>query len=140
MAKNLIPEVLEMLGVKRGVAFKLRAQDSEVCEDNLFAFNYHDRLIEILPSGNAEYDDQKMCKILNGYYEIVKLPWEPKEGEEYFTPSAYYKKVKKGTWKGSTFGYAMKALGMVYRTEAEAEEKFASDYEKLTGKKLNEEA
>lgn len=33
-------------------------------------------------------------------------------------------------------GYALVALGMVYRTQAEAEKHFAADYKKLTGEPL----
>ena len=138
MAKNLIPEVLKMLGVERGEAFKLRAQDCEVYEDDLFAFNYYDRLIKIPPSGNAEYVDEKMCKILNGYYEIVKLPWEPRDGETVFYPNTTNKLIGQSYWAGDTWDLALKALGMVYQTRKEAEEHFAEDYEKLTGKKINE--
>ena len=41
-------------------------------------------------------------------------------------------------WLGDTRDYAMKALDMVYRTREEAEAHLAEDYERLTGKKLEE--
>lgn len=136
MSKNIMPEVLKMLGVEHGEKFKLYAEDCGECEDVLFAFNHGEELIKISPNGCTEYANGKLLDILNGYYEIVKLPWEPKEGERYFYPSISAKRVDCTNWIYCSFDYAMKALGMVYKTLEEAQECFADDYEKLTGKKL----
>lgn len=136
MSKNIMPEVLKMLGVERGEKFKLYAEDCGACEDGLFAFNYGEELIKILPNGCTEYANGKLLDILNGYYEIVKLPWEPNNGDTYFYPCPYMKQVQSETWNNHTMGYALKALSMVYKTLEEAQECFAEDYKRLTGKKL----
>ena len=39
-------------------------------------------------------------------------------------------------WGNSTFDYAAKNMGIIYRTKAEAEAHLEEDYERLTGKKL----
>lgn len=140
MARNLMPEVYKLLGVERGETFKLHAMDCDVCENGLFAFTGYDELIKIFPAGDTEDANNKLSDILTGYYEIVRLPWEPKEGDVYYYPAVYSRKALRVTWHFNTHDYAMKALGMVYRTREEAEAHFAEDYEKLTGKKLNESA
>ena len=130
MGKNLIPEVAKLLGLETGEEFKLKGlsprwiykftEDSFLCKFNNFEWS---------PAYNV------LDEILDGTFEIVKLPWEPKRDELYYWPSASNKKVGCGRWHGDTFCCAMKALGMVYRTEAEALEHFTEDYERLTSKK-----
>lgn len=38
MSKNLMPEIVKILGVKMGEEFRLRVPDKEVCEPGIFAF------------------------------------------------------------------------------------------------------
>lgn len=136
MAKNLMPEIIKMIGVEYGEIFKLREVDAETCENFKFKFVEEFGLVKVADD-KFDLANDYLLALLQGNFEIIKLPWEPKEGEEYFALSAYYKSVEKKTWKGSTFGYAMKTLGMVYRTREEAEANFYKDYEKLTGKPLS---
>lgn len=129
-----MPEIAKMLGVELEEQFIVHLSNGK---ENVVL--KHNGFYSVNQYGDIIRDNSiLLSKLLQGYYnyKIEKLPWEPKEGEEYFAPSAYYKSVETKTWKGSTFGYAMKALGMVYRTREEAEAHLAEDYEKLTGKKL----
>ena len=75
--------------------------------------------------------------ILCGYYKIVKLPWEPKYKEYYYSPSITQRRVMELLWLDDTRDYAMKAINMVYRTKEEAEANLSKDYERLTGKPLS---
>lgn len=138
MAKNLIPEIINLLGVELEEAFKIRRPDYEVCENGVYAFFENEGLVKKNKQGefdnNSSIEFEDLCL---GNYEIVKLPWEPKRDELYYWPSASNKKVGCGRWHGDTFCCAMKALGMVYRTQAEAEANLAEDYMKLTGKPLS---
>lgn len=137
MAKNLIPEIIKILGVEYGEAFKIRRPDYEVCEKGIYAFFEGEGLMkkneqgEFDSSSSIEFED--LCL---GNYEIVKLPWEPEYKEYYYWPSVKQKIVMRSAWWGATDGYCLKALGMIYRTRAEAEAHMAEDYERLTGKKL----
>lgn len=89
------------------------------------------------PHGMAEMDDGRLLlKVLQGHYEIIKLPWNPDYGDGFYFPSVSVNGVVHGVWYGASLDYAMKALGMVYRTREEAEKNFAKDFKKLTGKKL----
>lgn len=140
MAKNLMQEIIKMLGVEYGEKFKLRAADSEICENALFYFDKDNGFIRMSDTKEEVYN--MLYDVVSGYYEVVKLPWEPKKGKRYYFPrvDAHLKGemvVGDYTWDFETFDLAMKALGMVYRTKEEAEAHFASDYEKLTGKPLS---
>ena len=138
MSKNLIPEIIKILGVEYGEAFKIRRPDYEVCEKGIYAFFEGEGLMKKNKQGvfdsNSSIEFEDLCL---GNYEIVKLPWEPKYKEEYFYPDIRQKTVTIEQWTDETFDYAMKVLGMVYRTREEAEAHLAEDYERLKGKRLS---
>lgn len=136
MTKNLMPEVLKMLGVEYGEKFKLHAQDLEVAENDLYCFDEDNGLVRFYKDNSTCFVCEMLYDILIGYYEIVKLPWEPKKNDLVWYPSTSSKKVRGFPWNDSMFNLAIKSLGMIYRTREEAEAHFAEDYERLTGKKL----
>ena len=137
MSKNLMSEVAKLLGLELGEKFNIQGLGGG---EERFKAILHEKglmLLDIIVNdgGNATYLEQ----LLNGNLEFAKLPWEPQEGERYFYPSVNAKNVDCTNWLNSSYDYAMKALGMVYRTRGDAEAHFAEDYEKLTGKKLGKE-
>ena len=136
MAKNLMREIIKALGLEYGEVFRVSEQDAETAEDGLFYFNKEGGLIKLNPDGSTCTAWEILYDILNGWCEVVKLPWEPKFHELYFWPSAFDKVVKCDRWRGDTFDYAMKALGMIYRSREEAEANLSKDFEQLTGTKL----
>lgn len=124
MAKNLIPEICKMLGVELGEEFKIKGY-----EEWFYKFD-NDR--ELMFKHN---DDVKMpvapvsvyvafLALLRGECEIIKLPWKPKNGEEYYTFSFSAGKwiVHLLWWVDSPNEYALLDKGWVYRTEAEAKD------------------
>ena len=136
MSENLIPKIAELLGVEVGERFKIKNSDKEetvvLAMDGFHVIQPND----VLGPDHGEL----LSKVLQGLYEVKKIPWQPKEGEEFFYPNIVCGFVSSARWKNDlNFHIAMKALGMVYRTEQEAEEHFASDYTKLTGEPLNRE-
>ena len=138
MSKNLIPEIINLLGVELEEAFKIRRPDFEVCENGIYAFFEGEGLMKKNEQGefasNSSIEFEDLCL---GNYEVVKIPWEPKYGEDYYFLDTEIRKIECYSWDGATFDYAMKALGMVYPTKEEAEAHFAEDYERLTGKPLS---
>ena len=134
MAKNLMPEILKMLGVEYGEKFKLRAVDSEICENALFYFDKDNGFIRLGDSKEEVYN--MLYDVVSGYYEVVKLPWEPTVKDNYFYPSISRNRIIETHWYGDTDDYALKSLGVIYRTREDAEAHYREDYEKLTGKKL----
>ena len=132
MGKNLMPEVAALLGVDIGEKFIIQNADRK--ETVVLAM---DGFHVIQPNDVLGPEHGKLLsKVLQGLYTVKKKPWEPKHGERYYCPHAKLKAVTKNLWLGDHIDYAMLALGMIYRTEEEAEEHLAEDYEKLTGKKL----
>lgn len=90
---NVIPKMAEALGLKIGERFKLNV--SGKISDAEFFFT-EEELLYYLPgrvsiayaNGKDPFEghasNQTIVSILNGEYEIVKLPWFPKIGEEYW--------------------------------------------------------
>lgn len=143
MSKSLMPEIAKLLGVEMGEAFYINDHlGRRVCaysDNNLFKIgpallhlNNTDGCFE-----GSDRDQIILVKLLAGLLTIEKLPWEPKYKEEYFYPNIRQKTVAIEQWTDETFDYAMKVLGMVYRTREEAKAHFAEDYERLTGKPLS---
>ena len=133
MAKNLIPEIAKMLGVEVGEEFIIANADRK--ETVVIAM---DGFHVIQPNDILGPDHGKLLsKVLQGLYEVKKKPWVPKKGERYYIPSVSSQCVQKYFWHEYTLDFAMKALGMIYRTKEEAEAHFAEDYERLTGKPLS---
>lgn len=132
MAKNCMAAVAKLLGVELGEEFIIENKDSKETVV-LAADGFH----VIQPNDVLGPDHGKLLsKVLQGLYEVKKIPWEPKKDERYYIPSVSNQCVQKYFWHEYTLDFAMKALGMIYRTKEEAEAHFAEDYEKLTGKPL----
>ena len=136
---NLIPKIAEMLGVEIGEEFKI-SQQGEVLDDGaLYKFNGK----WFLREEKGKNGDWKVCingelnQILNGYVEIVKLPFEPKEGESYWHVywGTEYIRVADIPFEDDDMHYHHKYCGNCFRTKAEAEAHKYEIYEKLTGKK-----
>lgn len=120
MAKNLIPEIARMLGVKVGEKFKVKGDDEltyRFTSDGL-KLTYNNNM-EI--SGSAA--SAALIALLNGTDKIVKLPWKPKKGETYFTFELLNGKwVVHSLWcSGFPSEYALLDKGWVYRTREEAQ-------------------
>ena len=133
MGKNLIPEVAKLLGVEIGEKFMIR-QNKYIFEDSIFMIDKDNGLLQVLNDGNFEEENAALYHVLSGKIEIIKLPWNPEYGDGFYFPSVNTKGVLYGAWYGATLDYALRALGMVYRTYEEAEKNFAEDFKKLTGK------
>lgn len=140
MAKNLMQEIIKILGVEYGEAFKIRRPGYEVCENGVYAFFEGEGLMKRNEQGefdnNSSIEFEDLCL---DNYEVVKLPWEPKNGEKYW--SIHFTGIDKPytdahTWTGHDLDFVFLRLGVVYRTKEEAEAHLAEDYERLTGRKL----
>lgn len=136
MAKNLMPEVAKTLGVELGEEFNIENADRK--ETVIVAMDgFH-----VIQPNNVLGPDhgQLLSKVLQGLYEVKKKPFVPKEDEEYWTIS-FMRNVKPSVdvfiWSGDDLDFIKLKLGMVYRSEEEALEHLAEDYEKLTGKPLS---
>lgn len=81
MAKNLIPEIARMLGVEIGEEFKVKGREYifHFVNNGLIAYRTDG---SVLPYENCL---THFLWLINGEEEIVKIPWKPKKGEDYYT-------------------------------------------------------
>ena len=133
MGKNLIPEIAKLLGVELGEKFVIQNADRK--ETVMLAA---DGLHVIQPNNVVGPDHGKLLsKVLQGLYEIKKIPWEPQEGEMYYILNTRALFIESFMWDNGTFDYMAKNMGIIYRTKAEAEVHLEEDYLKLTGRPLS---
>lgn len=121
MAKNLIPEIAQMLGVELGEEFKVKG------EDELMTYRFNSDGLQVTYDNNIEFSDiaakVAFVALLTGKDEIVKLPWKPKAGNEYYSFSCARKEwfVRKQQWTNHPLDLALLDKGWVYRSKEEAE-------------------
>lgn len=126
MAKNLIPEIAYMLGVEIWEEFKIKGADTDYNEYTYFFANSglkvkFDKHPDVSPStAFAAVPD-----LLNGDAEVIKLPWKPRKGDDYYTFSfgglSEEWVVVKQQWDAHPYERALLDKGWVYRTQKEAE-------------------
>lgn len=120
MAKNLIPQIAQMLGVELGEEFKVKGDDETtyIFTDDGLKLTY-DGGIGIVEISS----DVAFAALVKGTDEIVKLPWKPKKGDVYFTFELLGGKwvVRSFWWGGFPNEYALLDKGWAYRTCEEAE-------------------
>lgn len=116
MAKNLIPEIVKMLGVGIGEEFKIEGNN------RIYKFDLNG-----LHSEHCEMEAVALWAIVCGDMEIVKMPWKPKFGEKYYSfggkfigdPSIWI--IVDVIWDGLAYDVAMLDKGWVFRTREEAQ-------------------
>ena len=118
MSKNLIPEIARMLGVEIGEKFKVDLSRWS----GIYYFN-NNGLIGKTYTEHWIPCPELFVMIVTGNAKIIKLPWQPKKGETYYTFELLGDKwvVRSLWWVGFPNEYALLDKGWVYRTCAEAE-------------------
>lgn len=108
MAKNLIPQIAQMLGVELGEEFKVKGDDETtyIFTDDGLKLTY-DGGIGIVEISS----DVAFAALVKGTDEIVKLPWKPKKGDVYLSFWAV-----SGLF--ARFGGAVFRMSMLYLTKA----------------------
>lgn len=124
MSKNLIPEIARMLGVAIGEEFKVKGYElTYMITDDKGLMATNDSPETGWNPANAA--NALFVALLNGKYEIVKLPWKPKKKERYWTFNVFFESGKWVTtsfvWGDEVFDNAVFKVGWVYRTREEAE-------------------
>lgn len=120
MSKNLIPQIAKLLSVELGEEFKVRSKGTAL-------FKFCSLGLEKKAKNGDWYADtaETFSKLCQGTEIIIKLPWKPKVGEQYYTFNCYG--VDRGWivyshwWCDTPNEYALLKTGWVYRTRIEAE-------------------
>jgi len=142
--KNYIPEIAKMLGVEIGEEFEVlpkiagpgyKSSRYRFSEQGLEFSNYIH-----CPSETGWSHTDTITGLLNGKISIIKLPFEPKDGEQYW--HACWNEHNLGStisiWRDMVGQLSDKYCGNVFRTQNEAEAHKYEVYERLTGKKWEE--
>ena len=121
MAKNLIPQIAQMLGVEIGEEFKIKGREGAI-----YKFIVDGLLVS--------YDDAEkvytathvpLVGLVRGDIEIVKLPWKPKKDETFYTFGIHATENKwvvvSAKWWENVKNLALYKIGWIYRSQAEAE-------------------
>lgn len=121
MSKNLIPQIAQMLGVEIGEDFKIKGYIEPIYRfdaDGLKA-SYSCLMQKRFTFANA-----MLSSLLAGKVEIVKLPWKPKNGEEYYTFTLSTGKwiVCRQSWTNHPIDFALLDKGWIYHSKKGAED------------------
>lgn len=112
MAKNYMPEIAKMLGVEVGEIFKMTDYNS--------LYRFTERGLEF--KGTAGWClSERIEWLLTGRNEIIKLPWQPKEGDRYYFPATDFQYSCPETWDNHPIDFALKEAGMAFKTKEECE-------------------
>lgn len=118
MGKNLVPQTAKMLGVAVGEKFKVdlnRWSGTYLFgEDGLVGLNLMDYWVPC---------PELFTLLINGKAKIIKLPWKPKKGDDYYTfgGSDGIWRVSQQHWTCHPFDLAVLAKGWAFPTREEAE-------------------
>lgn len=122
MAKNLIFKAIKLLNVEVGEKFDvvLEGQKSK----NTYFFTEDGYLRDEFNYAHP----QVFVALLAGKAELIKRPWKPNDGEEYWTFSLLTNRGKPSywgvlpvLWRAFPAELALQKLGWVYHTKEEAE-------------------
>ena len=117
MGKNVMKEVINLLGLELGEEFKILNSRYVYKIDKKQGIMYRH------PNNNLWNTSivTRLEDFLMGEKEIIKIPWKPKKGEKYYTPFHDFDHTFCDYWDGYPSDFALKEVGMVFKTEKECE-------------------
>ncbi len=126
-----MPVLAKHLGLELGERFRIRI-DGHVNELTEFWFTEKDLLYNTPPdkkgiSGVRPASDQTVTGLLHGNYEVVKMKWKPKVGENYWyvtlTSDTNYPQTAYGEMRENVLGLLNLIHKNYFKTQEEAEAK-----------------
>lgn len=113
MAKNYMDDVAKMLGVELEEEFKIDSSDT--------IYKFYKNGLCFQCGGAWLRADNILIDLIKGDSKIVKLPWQPKKGDEYYYPGEGFNNVCRALWGNTIFGFAYKEAGLIFKTYEECE-------------------
>lgn len=108
-------ELAALLGVEIGEEFRITNYS--------FIYRITGQQVESRPRGSKDWydtDGEAIYSVLTGKSEIIKEPWKPKDGEEFFVcMRGYY--VHQERWTKCAADLMAYAVGNCFRTQEEAQ-------------------
>lgn len=131
MAKNYMADVAKLLGIELEEEFM-------VTEDESIYKLTKDGLEYKSDNGNWYYANDVFLNLLDGTIEIIKLPWQPKKGDEYYYPGEGFNNICRALWENTVFDFAYKEAGLVFKTYEECKAALPALRKKYLGGESNE--
>lgn len=129
MVENKMEKFTELLGVELTEEFKIKNHTEEL--QGIYMLTNIGLCVKAFWGWGLATQDI-LIKILNGEYEIIKLPFIPKIDEIYYSYSDDWFVVKR-VWNGDAYDYTRLKAGIVFRTKDTAEKALPKVYKELTG-------
>jgi hypothetical protein len=123
MSKNLIPQIAQMLGVEVGEDFRIKGYIEPIYRFDADGLKtrFDSCPKEGLPFAFA---NAALGDLIAGKLEIIKIPWKPKNGEDYYTFSISAGKwiVCRQRWTNHPIDFALLDKGWIYHSKKGAED------------------
>lgn len=133
MAKNYMQDVARMLGVELGEEFRIK----ETLTKSIYKIT-SSGLLGKYDGKDWKHENYALASLLIGVYHIIKLPWQPKEGDKYYHPASNFKDIYYAGWGNTIFDIALKEAGMIFKTKEECEAALPALRKKYLGGESNE--
>ena len=114
---NYYKQVAEMLGVELGEEFKVSITEAFVYKITENGLRRRCQTASEWAGGSPV----TLTSLLKGDYSIVKLPWKPKEEEEYWHYSEAWNEGISCKWEGGWFDLLLWKVGYCFKTKNEAD-------------------
>lgn len=129
--EDIMLEVCKKRGIKLGERFKVRSGNNFIMGGETY-YRLSENGLECYTTQGTWTSMNGIEKILTGEVDIIKLPFTPHMGDEYY--SVEIDKVIKYTWKANIRDFQNYAFGNCFETEEEAKDasqKVFSELEKI---------
>lgn len=133
MSKNLIPQIAQMLGVEVGEYFKIKGYNEQTYIFDAGGLKV--RFDNNCPKEGLPFSfaNASLGDLIAGKLEIIKIPWKPKNGEDYYTFSISAEKwiVCRKRWTNHPIDFALLDKGWIYHSKKGAEDALPSLAEEI---------
>ena len=116
MAKNYMQDVARMLGVELEEEFRIK----ETLTKSIYKIT-SSGLLGKCDGKDWKHENYALASLLIGVYHIIKLSWQPKEGDRYYFPATDFRYSCPEAWDNHPIDFALKEAGMAFKTKEECE-------------------
>lgn len=114
MAKNYMQDVAKLLGIELEEEFKLTGYSGTFVLTNK-------GMMWLTPDKRRSSEVFALEDLLTGRNELIRLPWQPQDGEFYYFPAVNFQHSCPATWNNNSTDFALKEAGMIFKTKEECE-------------------
>lgn len=119
MSSNKMKELVSIFGKEIGEEFNIINSDGDYLKNNPYHFTG-----DCIVDRHGFARNYLIIELVTGAYTIEKIPFVPKEGEKYWTYLSCGSTIitRFYFWNDNLFDRERKLLGILFKTEQEAEE------------------